>query len=48
MRNNDTENGYFLVNDGNSWSEDAVQKRVTFSDDIGDRFVIEIAINRKP
>ena len=48
MKNNNTDNGYVLVSDGNSWSEGSVEKRVTFSDDAQDRFTIEIAINRKP
>ena len=47
MKNNNTDNGYVLVSDGNSWPEDSVEKRVTFSDDAHDRFFIEIAINRK-
>ena len=48
MKNNNTDNGYVLVSDGNSWAEGSVEKRVTFSDDAQDRFTIEIAINRKP
>ena len=48
MKNNNTDNGYVLVSDGKSWPEGSVEKRVTFSDDDHDRFVIEIAINRKP
>ena len=48
MKNNNTDNGYVLASDGNSWPEGFVEKRVTFSHDAQDRFVIEIAINRKP
>ena len=46
IRNN-TENGCLLVSDDKCWSDYSVEKHVTFSDDIQDKFVIEIAINRK-
>ena len=47
IRNNNIENGYLLVSDDKCWSDNSVEKHVTFSEDDQDKFVIEIAINRK-